>query len=418
MKESKILEFKERVTDSFLKTVSAFANYGGGSILFGVDDEGNAVGVADPKNACLAIENRINDCIKPQPAYSLAVDASCAVIELKVEPGRAKPYLYRSRAYRRADASTVEVDPIELSRLVLEGSNINFEQLSSSDQGLTFEYMAEKLTSRIGIESFGSDTLKTLNLLSDEEGFDNAAALLADKNSFPGIDMVQFGESVSVIRRREIFEGESLLRELDEALRVFDELYCYEVVEGFERHDVQTVPREAFREAVANALVHRRWDVPSRIRVSLFDDRIEVASPGGLPYGITEREYLNDMISAARNPILVNVFFRLGIIEALGTGIRRIREAYEGSMVKPCFDVSENVITVTLPVLVGDAELTSDQKSVYLLLSPVRAKASSELAEDVPFSRTKLNGILKQLVKGGIIETVGAGRGLKYRRVR
>lgn len=83
-----------------------------------------------------------------------------------------------------------------------------------------------------------------------------------------------------------------MLAQLDAALSMFDRYYTYERIEGLRRTPHERVPREAFREAVANALAHRTWDVGAHIRVSMYDDRIEVASPGGLPKGITVRDYL------------------------------------------------------------------------------------------------------------------------------
>ena len=89
------------------------------------------------------------------------------------------------------------------------------------------------------------------------------------------------------------------------------------------------VPEKAFREAIANALIHRMWDIPASIKVSMYADRIEISSPGGLPAGISEEEYMNGQISILRNPIIGNVFFRLKYIEKFGTGIMRINHAYE-----------------------------------------------------------------------------------------
>ena len=96
MQESKDLEFRECVTNSFLKTVSAYANGTGGRVLFGINDDGEAVGLDDPKQTCLDIENKINDSIIPQPDYSLKIDEPDATVELTVFPGRSKPYLYLS----------------------------------------------------------------------------------------------------------------------------------------------------------------------------------------------------------------------------------------------------------------------------------------------------------------------------------
>lgn len=416
MRESRTLEFKEDVSGSFLKTVSAFANYGGGSILFGVDDRGRAVGLDDPAARCLDIENRVNDAISPRPDYSLEVHEADSVVELRVRPGASKPYLYHSRAYRRSDTATVEVDAVELRRLVLEGMNSSFEELPSARQDLTFETLGAAMRERLGISSFDGDTLKTLGLLSDERGYNNAAAILADEGDLPGVDLARFGESTSVILRRVTSEGVSALAEFGEATRVFEELYCHEEVSGAVRRRVERIPLAAFREAIANALVHRTWDVSARVRVSMYDDRVEVSSPGGLPAGISEEEYLSDMVSVRRNPILASVFYRLGIVEAFGTGILRIKECYADSASRPRFAVAENSVTVVLPVLERDLGLTGDRALVYGLLSPVRAQSGGELHAQVGFSRSKLNGILRELVDRGLARTTGAGRGLRYLR--
>ena len=127
MRESANLEFKSEVSNAFLKTVSAYANFRDGSILFGVDDDGVAIGVDDVSQACLSIENKINDGITPRPMFSLEIDGIKKTIRLDVQEGPDKPYLYRGKAYRRSDSSTVEVDRVELNRLTLEGENLTFE---------------------------------------------------------------------------------------------------------------------------------------------------------------------------------------------------------------------------------------------------------------------------------------------------
>ena len=138
MRESKNLEFKEMVSGTYLKTVSAFANYGDGEILFGVSDDGEAVGLEDPTGDCLRIENAINDGISPRPDFEIEVDSRTSVVTLRVFEGPEKPYLYRSKAYRRSDTSTVEVDSFELKRLVLEGSNLTFDEAKSPHQTFSF----------------------------------------------------------------------------------------------------------------------------------------------------------------------------------------------------------------------------------------------------------------------------------------
>lgn len=416
MRESKTVEFKASVSSSFLKTVSAFANYGGGTIYFGIADNGATVGLPDPVRACLDIENRINDSISPVPEFTLTVREATSTVELTVMPGAATPYLYHAKAYKRADSVTVEVDRTEFVRLTLAGSNLSFEQLPAESQDLAFARLGAALQRELGLKSFDSDTLKTLNLLSPSGIYNNAAAILADCSTFPGIDVARFGESVNVILKRATYEGESVLSEFDATIQLFEDAYCYERVEGARRVPVEAVPLRAFREALANAIVHRTWDVAARVRVSMWPDRVEVASPGGLQTGMSEEEYLSGRVSLMRNPILANVFYRLDIIEAFGTGVVRIKEAYEHSATKPAFDVTENSITVTLPLVQESNGLNGDQQLVLDLLSPVRPMATRELVSLVSFSRSKLTGILKHLVARGLVETSGTGRGLRYRR--
>ena len=414
MRETRILEFNEAITNTFLKTVSAFSNYDGGTILFGVDDDGNIKGFPDVKQACLDIENKINDSIAPQPDYTLEIQNNDQTIKLTVKSGLQKPYLYKSKAYKRNDTATIEVDTLEFSRLILDGKNIRFEELPCKDQKLSFEILHRKLKENIQIENFNQDTLKTLNLYDDVNGFNNAAGLLADKNHFPGIDTIKFGESISIIQKRSTFENISVLEVYDKTIDVFRDYYQYEVIQGADRQKIEKIPEAAFREAIANALIHRVWDVDSQIRVSMFDDRLEIVSPGGLPSGITEEEYLFGKLSVLRNRNLANVFYRLGFVEIFGTGITRIKQLYAECLIKPDFEISENAIKIVLPIFEKSADLTEDEIVIYKLLSKTMLKPISEIAPYAPFGKSKTAKLLKEMCQKGVITVKGNGKGTKY----
>lgn len=154
-----------------------------------------------------------------------------------------------------------------------------------------------------------------------------------------------------LFKKRATFENISVLDAYEKSISVFRDYYQYEVIQGADRKKIEKIPEAAFREAIANALIHRVWDVDSQIRVLMFDDRIEIISPGGLPSGITVDEYLDGKISVLRNRNLANVFYRLGFVEIFGTGVTRIKQLYEGNLAKPDFEVSENTIKIVLPVL-------------------------------------------------------------------
>ena len=414
--ETSTTVFKEQLTNSFLKTVSAYANYEGGAVLFGIDNDGKVVGLGDPKQVCLDIENKINDSITPQPDYSLSINDSEHTVVLRVSPGRSKPYFYRGKAYKRNDTSTIVVDRLELSRLLLEGSNTTFEELPAKRQNLQFGALGQAMTERLALDSFSRDVLKTLGLLGTDALYNNTAALLADENDFPGIDIAVFGESINIIRQRKTFDHRCVLWQINEVMEMFDTLYCYEKIEGFYRKKHEMVPRESFREAITNAVVHRTWDVPAYIRVAMFDDRIEIASPGGLPAGLTMEEFLIDKVSMRRNRILAEVFLRLGLIEAFGTGIARIRESYSTSIRKPSFDVTPNVVTITLPIVTEDLNLTSDQELIYTLLGGAKVVSAGELVADSGFSKSKVIRILGVLIEQGLVISTGSGRATKYKR--
>lgn len=418
MKESKHLEFKEKITKTFLKTVSAFANYEGGTIIFGIDDSGEIVGIEDIKKTSLKLENMINESIKPNPPYTITTNDRQSTVSIEVRPGNRQPYLYNQKAYKRNDTATIEVDSLELRRLVLEGEHMNYEEMGASRQDLAFTTLEQELKEQVGIKRFDLDVLKTLKLYSDEHGYNKAAEILADENNCPGIDIAKFGDSISIIQKRITAERKSILIGFEKALELYRDYYQYEVVAGDKRSKVATIPEEAFREAVANAIIHREWDVNSNIRISLFEDRIEVVSPGGLPSGISSEEYVEGRFSVLRNPILSNVFNRLNIVETFGTGIRRIKESYIASVSQPEFDIKENSIQVTLPVTNNNQNLTADELAVYNSLSNAKAKPISEIMDSplIEFGKSKTTEILKALGNRNIITIEGAGRGTKYRK--
>ena len=413
MRETKHIEFKETVSNSFLKTVSAFANYGGGKILFGVADDGEIKGIADVKQVCLNIENTVNDSLDPVPEYTLSINKRDSVITLEVREGVYKPYLYKAKAYRRNDSATIPVDRLELERLILEGKNLSFEELPAGIEDLSFCLLEEKLKNTLHIKAVSLDTLKTLELYSDENGYNQAAALLADNNSFYGIDMARFGDSISIILDRETYEHVSILKLYDQAVQMYRKYYQYELVRGSLREGISSIPEKAFREAVANAIVHRTWDVNTYINISMFPDRVEITSPGGLPKGMDKEAYLRGGISILRNRIIGSVFFRLHMIERFGTGVKRIMEEYKDSCVKPSFGLTDETIKIVLPVMDTNGNLTEDENKVYKLLKG-REMPSSVISSEIGFGKNKTVEILKTLVQKGYVIVSGKGRGTKY----
>lgn len=411
-KENKNLEYKERISKTYLKTVSAFSNYNDGKIIFGVSDDLIVVGIENPNEACLNIENQINDSIKPRPNYTLQINND-NTITLFVKQGEATPYKYNGKVYKRYNSSTIEADNIEENRLILSGLNISFEEMNIGNRPLTFEVLKKDFKTKLDLESFNIDTLKSLNLYNTKTGYNNAALLLADENNFPGLDIVVFGSSMNIFKKRECLAGESILKQYFDALELYKGEYVIEKIETGYRKKYELIPLDAFREAIANALVHRVWDIKANTKVEMHPDKIIISSPGGLAFDMSKEDYINRNYSYLRNPIVANVFRRLDIIEAFATGIKRINNSYKESLVKPIYDVTSSAISVTLPII--DQNVLTENEKIILTSMKTNYSYSRVAIESVSgFSKDTLIRILNSLITKGLIEKKGKARATFY----
>ena len=155
-----------------------------------------------------------------------------SVVVLHVFEGLDKPYFYKGKVYKRHDTADREVDRTELKRLIREGQNLSFEEEPARDQEISFDVLSRSLTERANLKNVDEDVLKTLRLYSSKGVFNNAAAILGDVNSFPGVDIVRFGDGISEILDRERFIGVSALSQLEGALGFYRRYYQYERIEG------------------------------------------------------------------------------------------------------------------------------------------------------------------------------------------
>ncbi|MDI9461684.1 MAG: RNA-binding domain-containing protein [Saccharofermentanales bacterium] len=420
-KENASLELKAKLSDSFLKTVSAYANYSDGKIVFGVSNDGTIIGISDEKKLRLQIENKINDCITPRPQFKMEkqeVDGKVLIV-LSIFKGKNAPYYYNQTTYKRTDTSTTPVDRSEIRHLVLTGVEQNYDQLISPETELEFTILEKELKREIGLKRFSDDTLRTLGLVVDDE-YTRAAELLADKNKNPrsATSIVRFGKTRSEFMDRKDLTYQSLLTQYKGALGMFDKWYApYEEVVDFRRIERIQIPREAYREGVANALINRRYDINGSVQVAMYEDRIEIISPGGLPEGMNETAYLYKQISIPRNTVVANVFHRLHIIEKFGTGIDRIRDEYVSFPSQPEFEITSDFIRVVLPVIDYDNEpqKPSFGESILLLLSKKGALSRAEIEEHTGFKRSWVLKELNRMLGDGIIEVAGKGPATRYR---
>ena len=323
-KESYNLEFKEEVSKTFLKTVSAYANYNDGAIIFGLDDDANVVGVKEsPKEEALRIENMINDSLSPVPYFEIIIKEveGKTIIILEVKKGKDTPYYYKGKAYKRGYTATIEVDRFELRRLALEEINMHYEDRKASSQDLKFNILEARLIKEAGIERINLDILKTLNLYHKDGYYNTAGELLADENDidFSGIDIVKFGKDINKILYRKTISNVSLLTQFDSAVDIFEQYYIFEEIDGYNRIKKELIPREAFRESLANAIVHRVWDTNSYIQIAMYEDKIEINSPG---VELSRKEIdLKTGFNKAKTLRILNSLVDKNIISKTGSGV-------------------------------------------------------------------------------------------------
>lgn len=423
------VEYKESLTPEVKKTVIAFANTEGGTLYVGVSDDGTPVGVEDPDEVVTQLTNMVRDAIRPDvtkfTSASVEMIDSKPVAVLRVQKGTATPYYLAGKGIRpegvyvRQGASSVPATEAAILRMIRETGGDSYEEMRSLVQELSFE-AAEKTFSQAGLP-FGEAQRRTLGLMSEDGLYTNLALLLSDQNPHTIKAAVFEGSAKTVFKDRFEFEG-SLLKQLDEVAAFIDRYNSTRSrIEGLRRVDERDYPPEAVREALLNAVVHRDYAFSGPALVSVFDDRIEFVTLGGLVKGIT----LSDLelgVSIVRNRGLANVFYRLGLIEAYGTGVPKIRECYAGSGCDAEIQVSDNAFKITLPKLGGAAvaepaggpALTKQERMALELFQGGALVARRDIEEALSVGLTSANRLIKALEEKGLVEQVGQGRSTRY----
>ena len=186
-------------------------------------------------------------------------------------------------------------------------------------------------------------------------------------------------------------------------------------IDTIEEKKVELIPFEAYREALANAIVHRTWDINANTKIEMYQDKIIISSPGGLDGDMTKEDYIKGNYSYLRNPIIANVFRRLNIIEAFATGIKRINEAYKNAYVKPTYNVTPSAISITLPVI-EDYSLSLNEAKVIDSMKDNYLYSRSDIEKISGFTKDKLIRLLASLQEKGLIEKSGKGRATYYKK--
>ena len=425
LSESLTVELKEMYTDDIRKTVIAFANTAGGCIYIGIADDGRVVGVDNSDEVMLRASDAVRDSIRPDvtvfTSYHIDKINDKNVVVIEVLKGTACPYYLESKGIRpggvyvRQGASSVPASSAAILKMIKETDGDSYEAERCTNQTLTFEY-AESEFKRAGVE-FGITQKKTLKILNDDNMYTRLAELLSDQclhtiksAAFDGTEKLNFKDRAEF--------GGSVLKQVNDAYDYIDRFNrTRSEFEGIYRIDKRDYPVEAVREALLNAVVHRDYSFSGSILVSVFDDRIEIISIGGLVKGISYDDMMLG-VSIQRNERLANVFYRLNLIESFGTGIKKIMDCYKGNYVQPEINVSENAFKITLPNInySSGISVTSEPREQMImdLLNKRGTVTRKDVEQLLDVSQATAARILKKMTLSGVLSSMGNGKNMKY----
>ena len=353
--ESKNVEFKENLPEKsikYMKSVVAFANGTGGKIIFGIADKTREVVGFDQEDVFKkmdAIANAVSDSCEPTiiPDITLQTVAGKTVIVVDVSEGRQRPYYIKALGrdggvYVRVAGTTRIADEYMVKELLFEGSNRYYDQALCTGLNVTGEDIdalckamkeqavknARTEEQKASIKDVGRQQLRSWGVLIERDGKDypsNAFAILTGNGGLHVATQcgVFKGTTKAVFVDRREYTG-PLWEQIDEAFQfVLRNIHLGATIVGIYRQDVYEIPPDAIRELIINAMVHRSYLDHGTIQVAVYDNRLEITSPGKLPMGQT-MERMKEGYSKIRNEALAHAFAYMNLIEHWGSGIPRI----------------------------------------------------------------------------------------------
>lgn len=425
-RENETVEFKSVVVEDIKKEVIAFANTDGGKIYIGVADDGTTVGVENADRVILRVVNMLRDSVRPDVTmfvrYAIESKDGMQVVVVDVCRGTNRPYYLAAKGLRpegvyvRRGTSAVPATDASIRAMIKDTDGDSFELMRSLDQDLTFSD-AEKEFARRDLE-FGTPQKQSLMLYNRDGIYTNLALLLSDQCTHTVKVAVFQGSDQSVFKDRREFSG-SILRQLGDVYSFID--LCNPIsatFEGLLRIDTRAYPETAVREALLNSLVHRDYSFSASTLISIYSDRIEFVSVGGLVRGI-ELDDIMMGVSICRNPQLANVFYRLKLIEAYGTGMKKIFSAYEGTGVRPIVERSSNAFKVVLPSITAKrpdtlSEPDEREKNVLEIVREKKGASREDVQRTLGVGASTASRILRSMVNDGRLIMTGSARNTKY----
>lgn len=436
-KESERVELKSAYTKTVLKEIVAFANTQGGKIYIGVSDDDVVLGIENTKELIESLSSAIVDGIRPSTLQyvnlSTIVHDEKEVVLIEVKQGSGKPYYLSSKGmrpegvYARLGNTSVPVSERDIREMIVKHHGLSYETTRSYEQSLTFDYAKKEF--HIRNIPFEMSHMITLKLFDDERLYTNLAYLISDQCPHIIKSAIFETDDKTKFRHRQEFSG-SLLKQLNDVYHfITTQNHMKTAYDGLRRVDVYDYDLNAIRETLINAIVHRDYSLGGSIFVNVYSNSIEFVSLGTLPSGL----YLEDIyegVSKPRNENLANLFYRLELIEAYGTGIQKILHAYQDRSEKPVFKVTPNAFIVRLPKMIHDEVREEeavyhtknynpyDKESVLQYLVDYIKKNGMITRKDVEMllqvGQTKSGLLLKELEARSIIKRKGKGKNSHY----
>lgn len=435
-RETEIVELKSIVMDDIKKEIIAFANCDGGTVYVGVADDGKVLGVENADECALQISNMVRDAVKPDVTMFIHYETlECdgkAVVAVNIQRGTNRPYYLAKKGLRpegvyvRQGYSSVPATDTAIRQMIKETDGDSFENMRSINQALTFEATKKEFEKRNVV--FGQPQMQTLKIVSADGIYTNLGLLLSEQCLHTIKAAVFEGINQNVFKDRREFSG-SLMQQLNDVYDYIDfHNQTHATFRKLLRIDTRDYPEVAVREALLNTLVHRDYSFRASTLISIYDDRIEFVSIGGLLPGL-ELDDLMMGVSVCRNPHIANVFYRLQLIEAYGTGMKKIMGAYANALVQPKIKTTNNAFKIILPNVnftpkaaevhkdfekAADLALDSNEEKVLQFLREHLMITRKETQTLLEVSQSTAGRILKAMVDSGRIKQIGGSRTTRY----
>ena len=443
--ENTTTEFKENFDQEVIETAAAFANTGGGVILIGVSDSGEIRGITVGKETLRNWSNRIAQATEPRVSLEIgSVDVEGKlVLWIRVAECSIKPISVKGRCYKRVGNSNRVMSPQEIAQMHLNTTGQTWDQLLVTRAGI--DDIDEKkvewyLTRRETIRNVSKPQdmnmaafLKNIKGISDDGTPTHAGLLFFSKHPQrrffhnAQLRVVRFkGTSVihPVIDRLDC--DETLWENVETAeefIRRNIRLLSFRTSKSFQRDDKFEYPLNALREAIINALIHRNYQETADVRVFIFDNRVEVISPGTFPEGVSPDEPTHNPV----NPTLSQFMFDVGFIERYGAGIRmmqRLCREWGNKAPRYEFHPIETKIVFDSPIQEStfieiddiSEQLNERQRNAFFYVQRNGQIATREYVEINKVSRQTAHTELADLTNKGLFTAVGKGRGTRYVR--